>query len=123
MGFKEWIVRYKDRKSRRGDLAYDIFHDSKFPKGSDKAILLNYLKWVRRAHPDCLKTFRAAWRAYNHFIKDAYDGELIRENDRLHAEILELKEQLNESKKKKSPLAESTESNRDSANKRSPSII
>ncbi|PPA70180.1 YozE family protein [Jeotgalibacillus proteolyticus] len=100
MGFKEWIVRYKDRNSRRGDLAYDIYHDSKFPRGSDKAVLLNYLKWVRRAHPDCLKAFRSAWRSYSHFLKKSFDGELVRENDRLHAEILALKEQLKNSQKK-----------------------
>lgn len=90
MDFKDWIVRYQARNSRRGDLAYDIARDSRFPRGDDKAVFLYYLKEIRRAHPAAITAFREAYRAYSEWKQRYLDEQLLAENIRLANRVREL---------------------------------
>ncbi|WP_404336419.1 YozE family protein [Planococcus rifietoensis] len=91
MDFKEWIVaEYQDKDSRRGDLAYDIARDKRFPRGSDRAVLSNYVKWVRNGSKESRIAFSEAYRAYRSWQKKNIDAAVIAEIKRLEARIMEL---------------------------------
>ncbi|MGX7593657.1 YozE family protein [Planococcus plakortidis] len=90
MDFKTWLIQYEGRNSRRGDLAYDVNRDNRFPKGSDKAVFLNYLRHIRKAHPDAMATFRETFRAYEAWRRRNLDESLMAENARLEAKLREL---------------------------------
>lgn len=90
MDFKEWITQYQARNSRRGDLAYDISRDKRFPRGSDKVVLHNYLKWVRKAIPEAMLAFSEAYRAYTAWQRKNIDSSVVAEIKRLEARIMEL---------------------------------
>ncbi|MGO1059346.1 YozE family protein [Planococcus sp. FY231025] len=90
MDFKEWLIQYKGRNSRRGDLATDVANDRRFPRGSDRAVLYYYLKRVRHAIPEAIAAFNEAWRAYSGWRKRNLDAVVISEIARLEARIREL---------------------------------
>ncbi|MGG0644285.1 YozE family protein [Sporosarcina gallistercoris] len=94
MDFKTWIIRYKDRESRRGDLAYDISKDARFPNSSDKEVLLHYLKHVRQAIPEAVSAFREAYRAYRSYLRMNYDAKMLKENESLAKQLKELERNL-----------------------------
>lgn len=87
--FKSWIIRYRQRDTARGDLAFDIYRDDRFPRGRNKEQMLFYLKYRlgRRTAPEAITAFHAAFRAYESHLRKQYEGSLLRELDRLQHEL------------------------------------
>ena len=63
MDFKQWISRYADENSPRGDLAYDISRDANFPDTNDPDRIETHILACGGC-AEALKTFRTCWRAY-----------------------------------------------------------
>lgn len=87
--FKSWIIKFKQRDTIRGDLALDIYKDQRFPRGRNKAQMLHYLKYRlgRRTHPDALKAFHSAFRAYESYLRKQHDTELLKQIEKLQHEL------------------------------------
>lgn len=62
--FKEWLVKFKDVDANLGDLARDILRDRDFPDGSDKDVLLSYIR-RRTSNPVVHRTLCAALDLYH----------------------------------------------------------
>lgn len=69
MTFYEWIIRLQNRDTPTGDLAYDIAHDSSFPKSGSLEEVEAYLQRKATCH-DVIVTFKTAKRSYLRYIKD-----------------------------------------------------
>ena len=42
--FKEWLTKFKNVDANLGDLARDVLRDCDFPDGSNKDVLLSYIR-------------------------------------------------------------------------------
>jgi hypothetical protein len=61
--FEEWIVKYRDHDSIRGDLAHDMARDKKWPTGKG---IESYRAHVGHHAREALDE---AWRAYRAYFR------------------------------------------------------
>lgn len=93
MNFKDWIVQYRKRDSRRGDFAYDVYKDQRFPKSNDRAVISHYLRKIRRVDRDVHEVFAAAWRAYLSWRRQSIELALLKRIDELEKRVKELEKE------------------------------
>ncbi len=66
--FKEWLIKYKDKDTIRGDLAKDIIRDRNFPDTVDKEKVFSYMEYQLRLH-DNKQVFSTFKRMYADYLK------------------------------------------------------
>jgi uncharacterized protein YozE (UPF0346 family) len=64
--FKEWIAKYKDEDTIKGDLARDILRDKNFPETNDKEQIFNYIETQLHRHgiSHAFKDFKSMYASY-----------------------------------------------------------
>lgn len=69
--FKEWVVKYKDDDTIKGDLARDILRDKNFPDTADKKQILEYIEMqlYRHGTSDAFKDFKSLYASYSRSIE------------------------------------------------------
>jgi uncharacterized protein YozE (UPF0346 family) len=66
-GFYDWISRYKEEDTPRGDLARDIIADVDFPRISkNKEQIIEYFEIECDCSFVVINTFKKAWTAFLH---------------------------------------------------------
>lgn len=97
--FKSWIIRYRQRDSRRGDLAFDIYRDPNFPRGNNKDVMEHYMKHRLggRTAREAIQVFHGAYRAYESYLRKNHDDKLLKQLEELQRQIESLQEQIKKS--------------------------
>jgi uncharacterized protein YozE (UPF0346 family) len=65
INFKEWIIKFQNKQTPKGDLARDVKSDKSFPVTSDQQEMLDYL-YRKGACEEAKSVFK---KAYREFIK------------------------------------------------------
>ena len=64
MTFSAWLDRYRNRDTRRGDLARDIARDPHFPTDAADLYAYHFHLRSRGACREALQTLKSAWNSY-----------------------------------------------------------
>ena len=63
------IAQFLGKRTRLGDLAYDLDRDPSFPRDADDKQTIKYYLMLHGACDDCMRTFDAAWRSYRNMLR------------------------------------------------------